>query len=210
MDLALTATYIPSCRLTFAVLFGCPLSVEQSIIRRLKGAISEAGHPLLMPGIFVEIERTRHLRVIEKSVCAIEKRITSLAYSLDEMEAIVSSQRDRDNQEKRDQWLDTTFLRNHLLSWNLQLRTMASHVNELVDGHLPLQIGHHPSKDSRSQCNVYDDGGPSPAHLKRVSIKVGKRLGEIINEYDDKIRDCTMRVDGMAMATQWVRYSGRT
>lgn len=29
-------------------------------------------------------------------------------------------------------------------------------------------------------------------------------LQSIVNEYDDKIRDCTMRLEGMAMATQLV------
>jgi hypothetical protein len=37
-----------------------------------------------------------------------------------------------------------------------------------------------------------------------VSGKIKNRLHAIIDNYDEKIRDCTMRVDGMAMATQWV------
>ncbi|KAH8743370.1 hypothetical protein F5883DRAFT_441054, partial [Diaporthe sp. PMI_573] len=127
MDLALATTHIPSCNLTFAVVFGCSLSVERTIIKRLKGAICEASHPLLMPGIFVELERTRYLEIIETSVGAIERRISTLAYTSQEMEAMASLQRDKDNQEKRDQWLDTTYLRNSLTSWNEQLRTMETH-----------------------------------------------------------------------------------
>jgi hypothetical protein len=41
--------------------------------------------------------------------------------------------------------------------------------------------------------------------LQRVGQKIKDRIQGIIDEYDDKIRDCTMRVDGMAMATQWAR-----
>jgi hypothetical protein len=207
MDLALATTHIPSCNLTFAVVFGCSLSVERTIIKRLKGAICEASHPLLMPGIFVELERTRYLEIIETSVGAIERRISTLAYTSQEMEAMASLQRDKDNQEKRDQWLDTTYLRNSLTSWNEQLRTMETHMNELIDGRFPLRIVVHLSTKARRK-KKQTQMDPNRLRMKRVSIKIRNRLSEIIKEYDDKIRDCTMRVDGMAMATQWVRFPG--
>lgn len=207
MDLALAASHIPSCKLTFAVMFGCSLSVERTIIRRLKGAIMEASHPLLMPGIFVELERARHIEIIERSVGAIEKRITTLAYTSQQMETMTSSQRDKDNQEKRDQWLDTTYLRNSLTSWNEQLKMMEAHINELIDGQIPLRDSAHAStrahwKGKRTEVDL------NMLRTKRISIKISKRISEVIKEYEDKIRDCTMRVDGMAMATQWVSSPG--
>lgn len=39
--------------------------------------------------------------------------------------------------------------------------------------------------------------------FQQTGQKIKDRIQGIIDEYDDKIRDCTMRVDGMAMATQW-------
>ncbi|KAF9701379.1 hypothetical protein EKO04_001039 [Ascochyta lentis] len=39
--------------------------------------------------------------------------------------------------------------------------------------------------------------------MRTVGAKITSRLISICDEYDEKIRDCTMRVDGMAMATQW-------
>lgn len=205
MDLALTATHIPSWNLTFAVVFGCTLSVEQVIIRRLKGAVSEASHPLIMPGIFVELERVRHLQIVGKSTGAIEKRITSLAYTSEEMEAIGSYQRDKDNQEKREQWLDTTFLRNNLASWNMQLKTMENYVDELIDETSPQRHSAYPSANIRRK-GKQKEVDFNKLRLKRLSIKIRNRLSDIIKEYEDKIRDCTMRVDGMAMATQWVSF----
>jgi hypothetical protein len=41
--------------------------------------------------------------------------------------------------------------------------------------------------------------------MRIVGQRIGARLGAIREDYDEKIRDCDMRVDGMAMATQWVR-----
>lgn len=46
--------------------------------------------------------------------------------------------------------------------------------------------------------------GMAEASLRRIGRRIHDRLQDIIDEYDDKIRDCTMRIEGMAMATQWV------
>ena len=40
--------------------------------------------------------------------------------------------------------------------------------------------------------------------LRQAGMRMEDRLTSIIGEYDDKIRACTMDIDGMAMATQWV------
>jgi hypothetical protein len=56
----------------------------------------------------------------------------------------------------------------------------------------PLQIHDH-----RDGLNWND-------HMRGVGEKIKGRLSAIIEDYDEKIRDCNMRVDGMAMATQWV------
>ena len=40
--------------------------------------------------------------------------------------------------------------------------------------------------------------------LQQAGMRMEDRIISIIGEYDDKIRACTMEVDGMAMATQWV------
>jgi hypothetical protein len=46
--------------------------------------------------------------------------------------------------------------------------------------------------------------------FQQTGQKIKDRIQGIIDEYDDKIRDCTMRVDGMAMATQWARPTSTT
>ncbi|SCV39477.1 uncharacterized protein FFB14_07221 [Fusarium fujikuroi] len=50
-DLAVSATYFPHYRLTFAVMFGCLLSVEAEILTRLETATYEICHPLLIPNV---------------------------------------------------------------------------------------------------------------------------------------------------------------
>lgn len=43
------------------------------------------------------------------------------------------------------------------------------------------------------------------SQMRKVGEKIRLRLAAIRDDYDEKIRDCTMRIDGMAMATQWVK-----
>ena len=276
MDLALTATYFPHCGLTFAVLFGCPLSVEEEILRRLSFATAEAIHPLLMPGIFAELERSRHVHIVEATIDELESRIFELDFQPSDMEGMPDSEAKKRNQEKRSAWLDTTYLRNALVSWSTQLAKIGHHADELKDTvfkpatseqafeHKRAEVEDDSSdvlirNFKRRDISLFDQSGLSDAssdgwvnctenaaeerpnlheelvreidsgkksqqgrqryegsmvqqdpetsreRLRRVGHKINDRIQAIIDEYDDKIRDCTMRVDGMAMATQWGR-----
>jgi hypothetical protein len=51
----------------------------------------------------------------------------------------------------------------------------------------------------------YKDSDLMRERMHKVGEKIKSRIAAIRDEYDEKIRDCTMRVDGMAMATQWVK-----
>ena len=268
MDLALTATYFPHCGLTYAILFGCPLSVEEEIIKRLSFATAEAAHPLLMPGIFAEIERSRHVHVVEATLDELETRIFELDLP-SERESMLPSEAEKRNQKKRTAWLDTTYLRNALVSWNIQLAKMSNHIEELKstvfkpntceettmdikkgsedDPSNILAIEFKPSgallssqpelsessyedrlddeqstfhrdhfqrgKESQGALGQSKDSTTHRDHevvkdqMRRIGNKIKNRIQAIIDEYDDKIRDCTMRIDGMAMATQWVYSS---
>jgi hypothetical protein len=272
MDLALTATYFPHCGLTFAVLFGCPLSVEDEILRRLSFAMAEAAHPLLMPGIFAEIERSRQVPIVETTIDELEARIFQLDFQSSDMDVDTEdSEAEKRNREKRSAWLDTTYLRNALVSWNTQLAKILLNANELdvevfksgsvdqdtssyediemennstdgsvgnykpmdmpkvdlyetsevldrsvhrldsaADEELPnlkqeIKGGREFQKDRQRyrDSTIRNDPEDIKKQMRRVGQKIRDRIQAIIDEYDDKIRDCTMRVDGMAMATQW-------
>jgi hypothetical protein len=226
MDLALTATYFPHSGLTFAILFGCPLSVEEEIVRRLSFATAEAAHPLLLPGIFAELERSRHVPLVEATIDELEGRIFELDFQSSDMQGMPDSEAKKRNQAKRSAWLDTTYLRNGLVSWSTQLAKLGQHADELKETvFTPISSKESPfhekpvqeldwggmSKQDRQQCEHQYEGSrvqqePEAVRerLRRVGDKIHGRIQAIIDEYDDKIRDCTMRVEGMAMATQWV------
>lgn len=244
IDLALTTTYFPHCGLTFAILFGCPLSVEEEIVKRLSLATAEAAHPLLLPGIFAELERTRHVHVVELMIDEIETKIFELDFDADETERSQTLGARKRKQEKRTAYLDTAYLRNGLISWSTQLSKMVRRIEELEMHHFAeektpegavseFQRQSEPKSTSLDLAAVpimNQDSDAPKAHnvqeisgsisnwdfekqnvkyinhqMRRAGRKIKDRLRAIIDEYDDKIRDCTMRVDGMAMATQWVK-----
>ncbi|KAI1086954.1 hypothetical protein F5B19DRAFT_477315 [Rostrohypoxylon terebratum] len=220
-DLALTVTHFPNTGLSYAVLFGCPVAIEEEIIRRLSSAGEAASYPLLVPGIFAELERIRHIEILETYVDDIEQKILELDYP-HSIEQIDSTEIEKRNRDKRSQWLDMTYLRNSLLTWREQLVKMTRHTEELKetlfetnrdkDIHVeddnipPVQLELGLSDKSEFYDIKKDDVRQDEIH-RSCAIKVGAkfhdRLQTIIDEYDDKIRECTMRIDGMAMATQW-------
>jgi chromosome segregation ATPase len=76
-----------------------------------------------------------------------------------------------------------------------------------VAAHRPQDLKISPSdEDYIDSCPHYEDPKSQIEQMHEVGEKIQNRLAAIRDEYDEKIRDCTMRVDGMAMATQWVRF----
>jgi len=243
MDLALTTTHFPHCGLTFAILFGCPLSIEEEVIRRLSFATDEASHPLLLPGIFVELERSRHVHVIEAMIDKLESKIFELDFQPENTERSQASGAERRNQEKRTAYLDTAYLRNSLFGWSTQLLRMLQQIEYLDSevycsggitqadhnglntnvtyGDPTFLIAQHrygnreiPEEDevsdSDSELNACLTSQnykleQSKKGMRKAGRKIKDRLQAIIDEYEEKIRDCTMRLDGMAMATQWAQ-----
>ncbi|KAH8746302.1 hypothetical protein F5882DRAFT_422864 [Hyaloscypha sp. PMI_1271] len=247
IDLALTTTYFPHCGLTFAILFGCPLSIEEEIVKRLSLATAEAAHPLLLPGIFAELERTRHVHVVELMIDEIESKIFELDIDSDETEHSQTLGAQKRKQEKRTAYLDTAYLRNGLIGWSTQLSKMVQRVEDLETHHFAEKemlerLGTEFQRQSGTENNNVELEMVSMKHrqhsnasrdydtpeiagepfncvvgrqsaksektknqMRRAGRKIKDRLQAIIDEYDDKIRDCTMRVEGMAMATQWAQ-----
>lgn len=221
--MALTATHFPQHGLTFAILFGCPLSIEVEIIRRLSRTMIGAGHPLLLPGIFAELERSRHNAVVEKMIDQLESRIYALDFAPNNSPLPIGEEREQIHRDKREDFLDTAYLKNGLISWRNQLHKMAKY-GKLLDGTsavnneptsthprgIQLSLSHTMPRHERPSSPDYtSENSRHGPQLHKTGQKITDRLENIIEEYDDKIRDCTMRLDGMAMATQWVRSRNR-
>lgn len=253
-DLALSSTYLIGGGVSFSILYGCPFAIEESIIKRLRNLSFEVAHPMLLPGIFAELEVIRHTKLVESMTNEVENKIFELDLA---WANIGRSQDDVDerNAAKRDAWLDLSYLRNGLISWDTQIGKMIQHLNELgkhvfasgdlldiekCDGNkadcttgasqdceesmeatevqqqmmdvfkvrrLSVETAKEEEqrvalcRETKSQTRATDPN--YIRSMQQVGAKIGSRLSAIRDEYDEKIRDCTMRVEGMAMATQW-------
>lgn len=216
MDMALTATHFPHRGLTFAIIFGCPLSIEAEVIQRLSKAGRGSSHPLVLPGIFAEMERSRHIAVVEKMIDQLESRIYELDFEGSGTSSWGAKEREQIHRDKREDFLDTSYLKNGLISWRNQLHKMAKYGNNFdlqktqERNHVatPQESRNLSNELSMQNRDTSQYGAPKMSEkshqLHKTNRKILDRLEHIIEEYDDKIRDCTMRLDGMAMATQWV------
>ena len=217
-------TYFPHCKLTYGILYGCPPAIEREVLDRLSLTTKWAGrHPLLLPGIFAELERGRHLKVVERNIDDLEGEVFQLDFQPSLKEKIRTKDAHSRNAQKKKAWLDTTYLRNGLISWRTQLSKMADHCDELPSNLFTEYFTAPGQMTGRKRWTAEFEDEPTDERLvgrendvakeegheltetKNITRLVKERLLAIMDEYEDKIRDTTTRVDGMAMATQWVR-----
>jgi len=211
MDLALTVTHFPASRSTFAILFGCSFDIEQEVIMRLSQLKEEVVHPLVLPGLFAEFERTRHVQLVEDMGNDVEARIFELEFVSPDTDGPQGLKAQQKGIDKRTSYLNFAYLRNGLISWNRQLARMARNAQQLIEGELHHCIPRSElSRRNLDESLSESDFSDSPTInmntdvMHTVGYKIKSRIMAIRDEYDDKIRDCTMRIEGMAMATQWV------
>lgn len=232
------------------------MTTEVDIIKRLDLAGRDALHPLLVPGILIELERQRHVIVAKDAIVVLETQIYQLNPRPDTTEVVSLEAMEAMHREKRTKWLDMSYIRNCLISWRDQLSGMKLYLAEvdaresngtgyalglpasqigfpgrlpnLSDGHMSRsgpQFGrtrpmHTEFKGFESDSDIEDifinrpdsssfsrEIKTPPArqhHIYETGFKIRSRVHGLLREYDDLIRDCTMRIDGMSMATQWV------
>lgn len=156
-------------------------------------------HQLLVPGILAELELTRHIALVESMIVAVETKIFELDTQGGAMRNLTVQQLNSRREKKRSTWLNLSYLRNSITIWNNQIEKMSRHAQNM---------NRHPAggaceKTSMTESWESEDTLNSFSGSNVVGEMIHNRLKAIHEEYEDKIRDCTMRLDGMAMATQW-------
>ncbi|KAH6971520.1 hypothetical protein BKA56DRAFT_528243 [Ilyonectria sp. MPI-CAGE-AT-0026] len=84
-------------------------------------------------------------------------------------------------------WLQISHLRNGLGNWQCQLRNMMDHVEE-------LETTEFASDKPSNYANVQQ--------FREVGVRIRERLQELVDEYDEYIRECTIIMEGLTLATQ--------
>ncbi|KAF4967946.1 hypothetical protein FSARC_4599 [Fusarium sarcochroum] len=233
-DQAMSATFFPRANLTFAIVYGCSLSVEKEIMSRLSLVKQTQIHPLLIPAILTELEMSRHADLVKSQMIKLELRILESRFNPDDLEAPIRIDVGKQNEAKRSALLDTAYLKNGLVTWITQIGKMAQHIQELEeDQNSSLQLGNRPTNEcshdekeisgeahSHQKAEILEGRSTTKAfsykqqHSRRTDTKnpkpqtvmgkkIGVRLRTIQDEYKDWVRDCEMRVDGLALAARY-------
>ncbi|KAF4450121.1 hypothetical protein F53441_6720 [Fusarium austroafricanum] len=85
-------------------------------------------------------------------------------------------------------WQNISFLRIRLQNWQTQLRKMIDQIQQLHDTHFNLGE----AAGDRAKLII----------LREVGARLKTRLQDLVDEYDEYIRQCTHIMDGLTLATQ--------
>lgn len=195
-DLALSVTHFPTRKQTFAALFGCSREQEKTVISCLKQAGEDVTHPMVLVEILAELERQRQFKVVDNMINELEMQIFEL-----DRETVTAwnqhgtAQAER-NRRKTKAWMNMSFARNALPAQKALLTRMHKHVDEPETAYRDAEIAR-----SDLGTKLLDLDGD---RIRVAGLMMKDRLLGLVDEYEEKIRDCSMRVDGMAMAEQLV------
>lgn len=259
-DMALSVTFFPDTLTTNAIWFGCNFeersingyNLTDSVIitSRLREFDGEVFHPMMLPTIFAEFERDRHINLVRKSNTQFVQKMIDIESRNDTYYGIQQIQREirrsmekqspppsrtssffdgmkgrvgsflsgktistsstfnssvgtetlrpesNEEDEEDDEtcamlWIKISHLKNGLENWKTQLRKMFDHTQELED------IDFGMSRNTPIEVWTSRRDG-----LKECGGRIRERLRDLIDEYDDFIRECDHIMEGMSLATQ--------
>ncbi|KAK9425573.1 hypothetical protein SUNI508_02934 [Seiridium unicorne] len=181
------------------MVFGCDASQRRQFMARLAKAPSEAlGHPLLLPGIFAELERKRLSERVEDTLDRFTLRTSSVSDLPDQNFGMLDM-----NEEQMGEYLQLCYqsqsLAKELKTVKRQLAKMVQFCNDF-----------NPSSSSKNQSVLHtmdsgvvldDEDGEDVINVNRM---LKERILEIMGEYDDKIEECDMVVDNMSITMQTI------
>ncbi|EQB54938.1 hypothetical protein CGLO_05189 [Colletotrichum gloeosporioides Cg-14] len=192
-DLALSSTYIPSTGSTFAVVYGCTERQMSDIEARIRRSNEQLNHPLLMSGIFVELERKR-------LVLSVDQLVDEFTLKSDELESEpwnMDPKADEDGQKTQKDYLKVCLrsrsLIDHIQASKRQLSKFLDEIDEVAEELQSLSPGARWAESPATQTK-----------LGKIGRDMRKRVEDIIREYDDKIDECNKVVYNTSLAVQTV------
>ncbi|RGP79794.1 hypothetical protein FLONG3_2108 [Fusarium longipes] len=255
-DMALSVTFFPETMTTNAVWYGCDIKKHRAyghslsnvdiITSRLSNFDGSCFHPLILPTMFAELERERHVSFVRRYMTQLVQRINDLAYpttdererspdvssemsgntqaadsnSIKKLKALLSrfhlgprsedkasstgissgsntiyDNRRVDEQDEAEPavvlWQNTSFLSNGLQNWQTQLRKMLQQVQELDDANFRIA---NIDENVQAKSKV--------TRLRETGIRIKIKIQDLIDEYDEHIRQCNHITEGLRLATQ--------
>lgn len=215
-DLALSVTYSPGTNSTKGVLYGCSEKIRKQVIDHLSSCDYGLYHPLTLPTLFAEIERRRHFDLVNPMVTELMQRARNIATAHPQPGYAETSQPAGVVQEPKDYmqlWFEISCLRNGLQSWRHEVEKMILHCDDLTRARFYTSKNSAESSESTPvntalSVDVFSGGDSTDTLIDDIEDlnisgrRIRHRLLEIQDEYDEKIRECGMIIDGMVLAAQ--------
>jgi hypothetical protein len=196
-DLALSATHVSDIGLTVAVIYGCNDQQTNTVIHRLQSSGDAVSHPLLIAGIFTELERERLLSSVEALVDRFLLRTEAISNETRSWRQVLNCQGEKISDILR-LYNDSRNLVNGLGALKAQLLKMIEHTQELENFHGPNSVGEGFRNRER---NVEKE---RERQIKQTGCRMRERLLDISEEYDRKIDDCRMVMEDLTVTSQIV------
>jgi len=199
-DLAMSITTDPARCLIYAIVYGCAMADTRNFYYRLKDSGDAIKHPMLLIGLFAEIQRDKHAQIVKENVAAVLEHIINMGKNTPRKNPSANGQDDADDENEQrefvDLWLEVSYLRSTLVTWKAQLQKMVAGVDELADVYF-------------KQTEVADGEKwvvfPGRPDMMREGVRIKERLLDIIIEYEEMERRCAWVIDGTSLANDMVR-----
>lgn len=201
------------------MLYGCSEEIREQVIDDLSSCDHKLYHPLTLPALFAEIERDRHFDLVNPMVRKLMQRARSIAnaqYSSGDSRSKQPAGVIQEPENYMQQWFEITYLKNGLQSWRHELQKMVKHCDDLTRANFhasqrsPASTESTPvnttfSTDAFDSTESTDETKMDEIEQLKISgYRIRQRLLDIQAEYDDKVRECGMIIDGMVLAAQLV------
>ncbi|KAK9773193.1 hypothetical protein AB5N19_11829 [Seiridium cardinale] len=208
-DLAVASTFNRNDGFTASIVFGCDKSTRDSIAARITNFDGSCTHPLIVIAILVELERERHHELVKAQV----KNLLFRVYDMSNGTKISETSKLAGQNIAIHSWVEVSQLRTILELWKTQLLKMVTHIDDLE---CRLQrFGSEPrgalskefiAKSPKTLCEVDDTCDTHnidwQTQCSQTGRRIKNRLLEIVYEYDQNIKDCTMVINGVTLASQ--------
>jgi hypothetical protein len=195
-DLALSATYLYDIGLTVAVIYGCNDKQTKNIVHRIQNSGEAVSYPLLIAGIFAELDRERLLESVEKLVDRFLLCTEALSSKTRSWRQILNYHGEKIG-DLLQLYNDSRNLAKGLGDVKTQLLKLLEHIQELESFPRP-----------NAHCGNFEDQVPEidgqRKRIKQTGSRMRERLLEISEEYDRKIDDCKMVMEDLTVTTQLV------
>ncbi|EMT60861.1 hypothetical protein FOC4_g10012146 [Fusarium odoratissimum] len=215
------------CDLSKRKFYGDLITDSELIYGQLENFDGGVFYPMVLPVVFAGFERERHIGTVRGCLMQFVQRIHDLAHqdlrSMNRNESSMSSESNKlegclasyfrlvssfvhseaakplsqlktnshQPHEEQEPTVNISFLRIGLQNLRTQLRKMIDHVDQLHDTDLDLPVA---ARVPNSQTRLHI--------LQDVGVRLKTRLQDLVDEYDEYIRQCTHIMDGLTLVTQ--------